>query len=119
MTTMQYTYIDERGDEIEVALPANWHICHHCRGSGKSSAYLGAFTQEDMDEAGPEFMDDYMSGVYDRPCDHCKGSGKLLLVNEKACTTTELKAALRNMRDQQAALDEERAIIRAEMRCYS
>ena len=58
-------YCDD-GSEIE--LPSKWTICRHCQGEGTSSAYLGAFTRDDMDEAGPEFLEDYMAGRYDRAC---------------------------------------------------
>jgi DnaJ-class molecular chaperone len=67
-------YCDD-GSEIE--LPTKWVICSACAGEGKSSAYLGAYTRDDMDEAGPEFMDDYMAGHYDRACDSCDGAGKV------------------------------------------
>lgn len=48
-------------------------VCPECRGTGSSSAYLGAFTSEDMHEQGQDFMDDYISGAYDRKCDECNG----------------------------------------------
>ena len=64
-------------------LPGHWEICGDCRGEGKSSAYLGAFTREQMDED-PEFFEDYMEGRYDRPCEECGGSGKAWYVKEEA-----------------------------------
>jgi hypothetical protein len=30
-------------------------------------------TRDEMDEQGPEFYEDYMSGTYDRQCTECKG----------------------------------------------
>lgn len=60
-------------DDGEIALPFKWAICSHCEGHGTSSAYLGAFTGRDIEEAGEEFMDDYMSGRFDRACEHCSG----------------------------------------------
>lgn len=69
---------DEGADgDVEIAIPTRWVICGCCEGSGKSSAYLGAFTCNDMAEAGPEFHDDYMAGRYDRACDACEGAGKV------------------------------------------
>lgn len=59
-----------------------WMICQECHGEGKSSAYLGAITQEDRDrDWDPDAWDDYLSGAYDRICGVCKGEGK---IREKA-----------------------------------
>jgi len=65
-------------DHVELVLPAEWVVCHDCQGRG--STYLGwhsreqpAFTEEDMHEEGPDFMEDYISGRYDRQCPECKG----------------------------------------------
>lgn len=68
-------------DGSEVELPFKWAICSGCDGHGKSSAYLGAYTQSEMDEAGPEFHDEYMRGGYDRTCDGCDGAGKVKVVD--------------------------------------
>lgn len=57
---------------------SHWIICRHCRGEGKSSGYLGAFSMAELHED-PDFYEDYMSGAYDRPCEVCAGSGKLLV----------------------------------------
>lgn len=63
-------------NRIPEGLPKVWQICSHCRGNGQSSAYLGAFTQEDR-EQDPDFFEAYMEGEYDRPCDVCGGTGKV------------------------------------------
>jgi len=54
-------------------LPSKVVVCSRCDGKGTSTAYLGAYTPEEMDEQGPEFFDDYMGGMYDRQCDVCNG----------------------------------------------
>lgn len=54
-----------------------WRICPRCRGEGKSSAHLGAFTAQDFAEEGQEFVEDYCRGAYDIPCEVCRGSGKV------------------------------------------
>lgn len=69
-------------DGSEIELPFKWVICSDCRGDGKSSAYLGAYTRSEMDEAGPEFCDDYMAGRYDRPCDGCEGLGRVKVADK-------------------------------------
>lgn len=48
-------------------------VCPSCQGTGSSSAYLGAFTSDDMHDMDDEFMEDYFSGSFDRQCDECKG----------------------------------------------
>lgn len=48
--------------------------CSICNGSGRSSLYLGVISEEDQQD--PDFMDDYISGKYDRQCPKCKGTGE-------------------------------------------
>lgn len=70
-------------DDEEIHMPTRWRICGQCEGRGTSSAYLGAFTRDDFEEEGPEFVEDYMAGRYDRACETCEGSGKVLEVDRK------------------------------------
>lgn len=63
-------FLREEGKE---PLPTRWEVCFSCKGEGRSSRYLGAFTSDDMYELGDEFREDYVSGVYDRMCDECEG----------------------------------------------
>ena len=51
-------------------------------------------TQEDFDEAGPEFYEDYMGGVYDVACHECKGN-RVVPVPDFARLTDEEKKAWR------------------------
>lgn len=48
-------------------------VCPECLGSGSSSAYLGAFTGDDIAQMDDEFMEDYFAGNFDRKCDNCNG----------------------------------------------
>ncbi len=99
-------------DGTEIELPFKWVICAGCDGHGKSSAYLGAYTQSEMDEAGPDFHDEYMSGGYDRTCDVCDGAGKVTTVDWAAMTKTQ-----RSAWNEQVRADRDiRAIERAERR---
>lgn len=93
MPKLNYHYEDESGEEHDVDLPASWHICDNCHGDGKSSAYLGSFTMEQMNED-PDFADEYMNGGYDKTCTNCGGSGKVLIVDREAKMTAEQTAAL-------------------------
>ena len=59
-------------------LPTRWAICDVCEGNGKTvnpSIDSGGLSADLSDD--PEFMDDYMAGVYDIACGHCGGSGKV------------------------------------------
>lgn len=50
-----------------------WVVCTVCHGKGKSSAHLGALTQDMRDEMDEEWLDDYRAGAFDRLCEECKG----------------------------------------------
>jgi hypothetical protein len=84
---------DDESPELP-ELPFRWVICGTCRGHGTSSAYLGAFTADQMDELGPEFRREYAEGFYDRTCDACGGSGKRKQIDRRRCTTPALREAL-------------------------
>lgn len=51
--------------------------CPTCKGKGTQTLHGQAFTADDIDEQGPEFLEDILSGVYDHPCDDCGGSGNV------------------------------------------
>ena len=82
-------YYDEEGEIVH--LPYKWEICSQCRGEGMSSAYLGAFTWNELDEQGEEFIEEYFAGVYDRPCDCCHGSGKITFPDYDKMTEEQVK----------------------------
>jgi hypothetical protein len=107
MGSRSITLFDEDGGERE--LPFKWVICGGCRGHGKSSAYLGAFTAEQIHED-PDFAEDYRSGFYDRACDECGGSGKTKTIDSARTPKKDLQA----YRAQQSELAECDAIHRQE-----
>lgn len=80
---MTITEIWDEDTESFISLPCRWEICYQCHGEGTSSAYLGAFTADEMDEMGDDFLDGYRSGLYDRSCDVCEGSGKIRVVDQR------------------------------------
>ena len=55
-----------------------WLICPACKGEGSHvnpNIDAGGISAEDFYDD-PDFFDDYMSGMYDVPCDACHGPGK-------------------------------------------
>jgi hypothetical protein len=99
-------------DDTETELPFKWCICSACEGHGKSSAYLGAYTMDEMADAGPEFQEDYMAGHYDRPCDPCGGLGRVKVADQRVMTKEQRRA----WREQRRADSEMDAIEAAERR---
>lgn len=86
------TVYDVDGNESAFSLPTHFELCPCCEGRGTSSAYLGAFTRSDMDEMGPDFMEDYMAGAYDRTCERCNGLRVIEVVTENKLTAAQRKA---------------------------
>jgi hypothetical protein len=96
MTRTPILYCDDTDSEIE--LPFKWIICGACDGHGKSSAYLGAFTGEQMRED-PDFADDYRRGFYDRACDDCGGTGKVKVADFSRMTKQQRRDYRKQQRD--------------------
>lgn len=118
--TISFCYENDDGDELVVDFPTIWAICSDCSGDG--TTYLGwksrdqpAFTCEDFAEEGPEFVEDYMNGVYDRDCPSCNGTGKVREIDEDAAQSKYPKAfkAYCNDLDAKAHYD---SMVRAEQR---
>ena len=83
MATLEWTQYDDGDEEIVHDLPAKWQICGTCHGEGKHSLALGAITEDDRDQYwSADEWDDYRAGGYDSPCATCKGTGKVLVVDE-------------------------------------
>jgi hypothetical protein len=103
MSRTPVLYCDD-GSELE--LPFKWAICSRCEGRNVSTAHVehdgGGITASEMDELGDDFRDDYLAGVYDRPCPHCEG-GKVKVADLKRLTKEQR--------------DEYRAQVRAEREC--
>lgn len=99
------------GEEERVSVPTVKRQCGGCRGRGMSSAYLGAFTQEDRMQD-PEFFEDYMAGEYDRTCDVCRGCGTVTEVDPARCTDDQWQRHLDELRENA----EYEAMVAAEVR---
>lgn len=62
-------------DEEEHTVPIKFEVCPTCHGKGthvNPSVDCNGLTREDFDED-PDFLDSYMSGMYDVSCYECKG----------------------------------------------
>lgn len=72
-----------KDEEVTYWSPSwEWHICDTCKGEGGHSHRLGVISPEtwweDWDD---DDRDNYLSGVYDQPCDLCRGTGKVRLMD--------------------------------------
>jgi hypothetical protein len=81
---------DDDGGERE--LPVRYEICDQCQGSGTSSAYLGAFTRDELWDQGEEWVEDYVKGRFDRACETCGGRRVIEVVDRKKLSKADRKA---------------------------
>lgn len=95
-------------DEEGRPFPGHWQICATCRGDGKHSRALGAFTQEDWERESYEFKEDYLNGVYDSTCEECGGSGKVWEVNVARCSFGQKRELVRTRRSAMWAAESRR-----------
>jgi DnaJ-class molecular chaperone len=114
---------EDQGEESRVvSLPTKFKVCPTCEGRGKHCQHLGAFTQDEMDEHGPDFREDYMAGVYDKTCETCDGQRVVAVVDRDAIAVSrnpDFTMALEQYDREQEADREWRAEQEAEMRyCY-
>lgn len=75
-------FYDSDGEVMEI--PAKWEVCGRCNGEG-------AYPHPDIDgfsphearryygEAWDDFVDDYLGGAYDVPCEECGGKRVVLV----------------------------------------
>ncbi len=71
--TRRGTITVETGEDGTLTLKAKAEVCPRCQGKGTHDCWEGGMTRDEMDEQGPEFFEDYMSGVYDKVCSVCNG----------------------------------------------
>lgn len=95
--TKQFT-ITVYGNRTEhvIALPSRWIICPQCDGHATDRGRSvecdgGGFTASEWADQDQDFRDDYLSGVYDRPCDHCKGLGRIEVPDRNCLNRHQLK----------------------------
>ncbi len=99
-------------------LPAKYEVCWRCEGEGKhvnpaiDGNGLTASDIQELEYDDPEFLDNYMGGMYDVACHECKGQRVVLVVDEDQCTPEELEEYRAYEQDKYEAA----AMYRAEMR---
>ena len=72
---------------VRHALPTHYEVCPQCAGSGTQDCWgTGGMTWNEFDEQGPEFAEDYMSGVYSVPCEECNGLRVVRVVDREVCS---------------------------------
>jgi len=88
----QYELSHEDGSSETVSLPTHFEVCPRCHGKGAHDCWEGGMTGDEMAEQGPEFFEDYMSGVYDTRCTECDGKRVVEVVDIEQLSP-ELRAA--------------------------
>lgn len=64
-----------------ITVPAKYEVCYRCEGRGVHDCFSGGFTSEQADEWGPEFIEDYKEGVYDKRCEECNGDHVVAVID--------------------------------------
>lgn len=98
-------------DGTERNLPWEWSVCPVCRGNGSHvnpSIDAGGLTSADFADD-PDFADDYMSGMYDVPCNRCSGKRVVPSVAWDVLTDEEASAYRQQLEDDAAADAAQRA----------
>ena len=104
-------YMDDGSEE---PLPVKWAVCDVCEGKGthvNPSIDCNGISPEAFAED-PDFAEDYSSGMYDQPCNHCKGRTTVPVVDEGACDSLLLAMYRRQLQEEA----DDRACYLAEMR---
>ena len=110
MSKPQITVFNDDGDELSI--PSRFEVCPRCRGTGShvNPAIDGnGLSAEDIDDAGPEFLDDYLGGVYDVQCYQCEGTRVVAVPDLERCSDAEREAWERHERSLDELRREERA----------
>jgi hypothetical protein len=97
--TITVTIYGNRGEHV-VDLPAHWVICHRCEGCATDRGAGvecdgGGFTSSEWAEQDDDFKEGYLAGRYDRPCPHCRGLGRVQVVDREHLGNRWLKKLYR------------------------
>ena len=92
---------DDDGNEERFSLPARFHVCPTCEGTGSHvnpSIDAHGITGAEMAED-PDFEAAYFGGRYDVACYECKGQRVVVDVDGDAIKTDEEEELLRRLDD--------------------
>lgn len=89
--------IDFEWEGVEYRLPTVMEVCPTCHGRGRhvNRAIDGnGITRDEMDDLGPEFLDDYLGGIYDVTCEQCDGANVIEVADHERMTEQQALAWL-------------------------
>jgi hypothetical protein len=84
--------LDVYGDG-EFEIPGKFEVCPRCEGKGSHvnpNIDGNGITSDEMAELGPQFLEDYLSGVYDVRCQECDGKRVVLVPDKSRCSKEQL-----------------------------
>lgn len=91
-------------------IPITLEVCHICDGEGSyvnPSVDSHGLSEDDFADAGPDFRQDYFSGVYDIPCALCRGANVIPVPTDED-DLSELDAEANDFYEYQLEVEAER-----------
>lgn len=91
--TVWESFDDDGSPTGDGTFPAKWEICDRCSGNGHhgNPAFDGLSSSDDFWHEEDGFLDDYMNGKYDVPCEEGCDHGKVLVVDEEQVSPGKLE----------------------------
>jgi len=112
---------NDEGDEVVHTLPAKYEVCSNCEGHGthmNESMRSHGYTEEEFEQDfSDEMREEYFrrGGIYDVPCETCKGRNVVLVVNRNACLSDEHKRVLAILDKQERDEADYEQLVRSEI----
>lgn len=114
MAVIKWRTETDDGEPVEHRIPAAWEICDMCAGDGKHSRAVeadgGGLTASELAEWDHEEVETYFAGGYDRTCEDCHGSGKVLVTDWAALEAADPVLCSRYERHLRGVADDDREI---------